>query len=383
MVGKMLDVDSAALSVEKGTYGTLDGPREGAHSKPPVFLVHLALCTGYALFGGGAIVGKFGVHCSNPIMFELFREFLSFCLLLLAVCVTRQVLLPERVDVPTILLGGVAFFTNQAAWFVGLKLADPVAGSAWQAFLPIMTAGLSFAMGESKIDSKQALGIAVSASGAILMVILDSTAAYAVGAASSRSWVTKFASHAIFCTGITGTSAYFLIHNKLGSKYSACATVMWSNMIGSSLLLLTHRLAVVFPPLMGLLCYSEKASLESQCYAQGLSVPREALLPLCYEVVICTLVAWPLLSWANQHTEPSVTTVYMGMQPVTSTTISAVLVCMMGVGWGIRYDMSLPDCKDFGVLLIVSGLLIIFASEQSKRERLSSDMKCPERLGAI
>jgi len=367
MVGKMLDVDSAALSVEKGTYGTLDGPREGAHSKPPVFLVHLALCTGYALFGGGAIVGKFGVHCSNPIMFELFREFLSFCLLLLAVCVTRQVLLPERVDVPTILLGGVAFFTNQAAWFVGLKLADPVVGSAWQALLPIVTAGLSVAMGQSKIQATHALGIVVATGGAILMVVLDSSGGHAGGQGRGSSWDTRLLSHLLFCVGIFGTSAYFLVDGSLGSKYSAHATVMWSNMVGSVLLVISECWALRCAPLMNLLCYSGNEFLQAQCITQGLSIPREILEPLGYEVIICTLVAWPLLSWANQHTDPSVTTVYMSMHPVASTTISAFLVCWYGVEWGLRYDMGLPGCKDLGVLLIVCGLLITFRSDQASR----------------
>jgi len=371
MVKKSIDVD--VLSVEKGTYGALDGPHEGGSLKPPVLLVHLALCTGYALFGGGAIVGKFGVHSSNPIMFELARETISVCLLFVAVCLTRQALLPERADAPRILLGGLSFFTNQIAWFVGLKLADPVAGSAWQAFLPIMTTGLSIASGQAKIHAMQALGIMVAAGGAILMVILDSTKQHALD--TNRSWVTKFASHMIFCMGIMGTSAYFLVNNKLGSKYSACATVMWSNMIGGTLLLITQWMASVSPPLMKLLCYSDQPSLQAKCLAQGFSIPTEIFLPLSYEVVICTLVAWPLLSWANQNTDPSVTTVYMGMHPVTSTTISAILVCLYGVEWGRRYDMGMPGCKDIGVLLIVCGLLITFRSEQARRERTSSGMK--------
>ncbi|CAK0789378.1 unnamed protein product [Prorocentrum cordatum] len=375
MVRKALDVDPAVLSVEKGTYGTLEGPQEGADLKPPVLLVHLALCSGYALFGGGAIVGKFGVHGSNPIMFELARESISVCLLLAAVCFTGQALLPERADAPRILLGGLSFFTNQIAWFVGLKLADPVAGSAWQAFLPIMTTGLSIAMGQAKIDAQQALGIMVAAGGAILMVVLDSTVSQAFDAETDSNWVAKFASHVVFCLGILGTSAYFLVNNNLGSKYSACATVMWSNMIGATLLLLTQWLALSCPPLMGLLCYSSLPSLQAKCLAQGFSVPAEVLPPLSYEVVICTIVAWPLLSWANQNTDPSVTTVYMGMHPVTSTFISAALVCVYGVEWGRRFDMALPGCKDFGVLLIVLGLLITFRSEQAKRERTSSGMK--------
>jgi len=367
MVRKALDVDPAVLSVERGTYGTLEGPQEGADLKPPVLLVHLALCSGYALFGGGAIVGKFGVHGSNPIMFELARESISVCLLLAAVCFTGQALLPERADAPRILLGGLSFFTNQIAWFVGLKLADPVAGSAWQAFLPIMTTGLSIAMGQAKIDAQQALGIMVAAGGAILMVVLDSTASQAFDAETDSNWVAKFASHVVFCLGILGTSAYFLVNNNLGSKYSACATVMWSNMVGSVLLVISECWALRCAPLMNLLCYSGNEFLQAQCITQGLSIPREILEPLGYEVIICTLVAWPLLSWANQHTDPSVTTVYMSMHPVASTTISAFLVCWYGVEWGLRYDMGLPGCKDLGVLLIVCGLLITFRSDQASR----------------
>jgi len=229
-----------------------------------------------------------------------------------------------------------------------------------------MTAGLSVAIGKSKIQATQALGIIVATGGAILMVIVDSGSIKHT--VDPSPWTTKVVSHLLFCLGILGTSAYFLVNGSLGSKYSACATVMWSNMVSSVLLLLTECLALCCAPVMNLLCYSESTTLQAQCVAQGFTLPRATLEPLGYEVVMCTLVAWPLLSWANQNTDPSVTTVYMGMHPVTSTTISAVLVCWYGVEWGMRYNMSLPGSKDFGIVLILCGLLIIFRNDQVSRE---------------
>jgi drug/metabolite transporter (DMT)-like permease len=363
--------DAANVSGGAGPQGnpedTLERPQEAADLRPPVALVHLALCAGYTLFGGGAIVGKLGVAGSNPVIFELAREVVSACLLFGAVCLTRQAPLPEREDAPRILLGGLSFFTNQIAWFVGLKMADPVAGSAWQTFLPILTTALSMAMGQSKIQAMQALGITVATGGAILMVMLDSSSGHIVDPERHNS--TRFVSNVIFFMGILGTSIYFLVNSSLGSKYSACATVMWSNMVGSALLLLAECLALCCAPLMSLLCHSENATLQAQCLAQGFTIPSALLGPLAYEVVICTLVAWPLISWANQNTDPSVTSVYIGMHPVASTILSAVLVCRYGIEWGLRYDMTLPSYKDFGILLIICGLLITFRSDRASRER--------------
>ncbi|CAK0906137.1 unnamed protein product [Prorocentrum cordatum] len=123
---------------------------------PSVYKVHAALATGYCLFAGGAIVGKFGVHGSSAIIFELFREFWSLIALSAGLFIFKVSPVPAREDVPTLLLGGTAFFFNQVFWFVALKLADPVTGSAWQTFLPILTALLSVILGQTKLEGLKA-----------------------------------------------------------------------------------------------------------------------------------------------------------------------------------------------------------------------------------
>ena len=47
-------------------------------------LVHLALIATQTLFGGGSIIGKFGVKGSNPVLFALIREGVAGPLLMVA-----------------------------------------------------------------------------------------------------------------------------------------------------------------------------------------------------------------------------------------------------------------------------------------------------------
>jgi drug/metabolite transporter (DMT)-like permease len=49
---------------------------------PSNFLVHMALITANILFGGGAVIGKFGVKGTNPILFSFVRESIAGPILL-------------------------------------------------------------------------------------------------------------------------------------------------------------------------------------------------------------------------------------------------------------------------------------------------------------
>jgi hypothetical protein len=77
---------------------------------PSVYKVHAALAAGYCLFAGGAIVGKFGVHDTSAIIFELVREVLSVIALVAGLFIFEVRLFPAWEDIPRLILAGVAFF---------------------------------------------------------------------------------------------------------------------------------------------------------------------------------------------------------------------------------------------------------------------------------
>jgi len=255
----------------------------------------------------------------------------------------------------------VAFFFNQIFWFVALKLADPVTGSAWQTFLPVLTALLSVILGQTKLEPMKVVGILISTSGAAFMVGFDSRPSKAVD--SDHGVLVRAVSHVIFFCNIAGTAAYFIIMNRLGDKYTPVQTLTWSIFTSLVLLIITAMMMFTFRPLHEVFCHDDTQVLMERCMNQGLWLPTSVYFPLLFEVVVCTLVAWPMLNWANQHTDPAVVSVYMGMHPAAVTFICMAIVGLMGAPWAHQFHIGMPRLKDFGIVGIVLGLGVVFCTE--------------------
>jgi drug/metabolite transporter (DMT)-like permease len=227
--------------------------------------------------------------------------------------------------------------------------------------LPILTALLSVILGQTKLEGMKALGILISASGAVFMVVFDSRPSRAV--ATESGVLVRAVSHLIFFCNIAGTSSYFIIMNRFGNKYTPVQTVTWSIMTSISLLSVTAVMMFTFRPLHQVFCHADSQVLIERCMNQGLRLPPTVYFPLFYEVVICTLVAWPMLNWANQHTDPAVVSVYMGLHPAATTFICMAIVGVMGAPWAHQFHIGMPSLKDLGIVLIVLGLMVVFYCE--------------------
>jgi drug/metabolite transporter (DMT)-like permease len=370
---------------------------------PSVYKVHAALAAGYCLFAGGAIVGKFGVHGTSAIIFELFREFWSLVALSAGLFIFKVSPMPAREDVPTLLLGGTAFFFNQVFWFVALKIADPVTGSAWQTFLPILTALLSVILGQTTLEGLKALGILISSCGAIFMVVFDTRPTKAIlprtdvvsllqqddalgaeleAVVTDPAFLLRAVSHLIFFCNIAGTACYFIIMNRFGTKYSPLQTVTWAILVSIVLLSITAMVMFAWRPLHQVFCHSDDHSLMEKCMDQGFSLPTTVYFPLFYEVVVCTLMAWPMLNWANQHTDPAVVSVYMGLHPAAVTFICMSIVGVMGSAWAHQFQIGMPRLKDLGIVMIVLGLMVVFRYELQQHQKTALEVRSKRSMTA-
>jgi drug/metabolite transporter (DMT)-like permease len=311
--------------------------------------------------------------------------------------------MPAREDVPTLLLGGTAFFFNQVFWFVALKIADPVTGSAWQTFLPILTALLSVILGQTTLEGLKALGILISSCGAIFMVVFDTRPTKAIlprtdvvsllqqddalGAeleavvTDPAFWV-RAVSHLIFFCNIAGTACYFIIMNRFGTKYSPLQTVTWAILVSIVLLSITAMVMFAWRPLHQVFCHSDDHSLVEKCMDQGFSLPTTVYFPLFYEVVVCTLMAWPMLNWANQHTDPAVVSVYMGVHPAAVTFICMSIVGVMGSVWAHQFQIGMPRLKDLGIVMIVLGLMVVFRYELQQHQKTALEVRSKRSMTA-
>jgi len=337
---------------------------------PSTVQVHLALLLAYVLWGCGAIVGKLGVAATNPLIFEFWREAIISVLMLIGLPAVGIELLPERADLPRLLLGSFGYFANQLFWFVGIKMGDPIIGSTWQTFLPILTMMVAAIMGQEVLNWEKALGILIAAAGAAFMVLYDSRRMYTQSHDTARIVL----GHGLFFLNIAGISMYFLLFKSLGKKYNQWMLVAWSNFVGSTLM---FALAAILhlelaKPVMSMICKNSIPSLETECSENWL-ISAKMIYPLAFEIICCSLIALTLLNWANKHTEASVVTVYNAVHAVTSTLLSLVLVLIFGHAWGHRYGIRMPGYGTLGTALVVIGLVNVFRYDR-KQAQLSKGL---------
>merc|ERR1719356_469353 len=104
------------------------------------------------------------------------------------------------------------------------------------------------------------------------------------------------------------------------------------------------------------------------------------LFPLLYYILLASLGAYFMITWANQYANASIVSAYTVAQPVTSSIISAMLVSLGGPEWAHSYGMRAPGTQDLGVFAIIGGLSILFhesadmSAASDKAKDLSSSM---------
>eukprot|EP00927_Polykrikos_kofoidii_P063091 TRINITY_DN5790_c0_g1_i1.p1 TRINITY_DN5790_c0_g1~~TRINITY_DN5790_c0_g1_i1.p1 ORF type:complete len:419 (+),score=31.21 TRINITY_DN5790_c0_g1_i1:71-1258(+) len=336
--------------------------------QPSVLLVHGAIVVSYVLFGGGAIMGKLGVTGTNFMVFECYRETISCVVLVFYMRLRGFMLMPRLIDFRLVLLAGLSYFCNQLFWFLGIKLTDPVVGATWQSFSSILTCGIAVLLGRENFPyGAKAAGMLIALLGTVCMIASDTS--QGSHGKPGLSVARTVAGHICFFMNILSCAIYLVVCKSLGQKYSPMATFTWCNIIAAVLMLFSTSTILSSDALLSLACSGSKSAVFTDCFKAGWSLLPCMCWPLVYEVVVCSLIGWPLMNWANQHTDASVVTVYVVIHPISSCLISSVLVFAWGSAWARRYDLRPAGWHSCGMILIVVGLVIVFYHEMRLRNR--------------
>eukprot|EP00931_Biecheleriopsis_adriatica_P000056 TRINITY_DN10006_c0_g4_i1.p1 TRINITY_DN10006_c0_g4~~TRINITY_DN10006_c0_g4_i1.p1 ORF type:complete len:352 (+),score=56.00 TRINITY_DN10006_c0_g4_i1:62-1117(+) len=326
--------------------------------RPSAVLVHGGVILAYVCFGGGSVVSKFGVQSGNPLIFELCRELIAGPLIcLVAVCKGSSIKV-EKSDRGDVFKASLLFFCGQLCYFVGLALTDPITAAVWSAVLPVFVSLLAAALGYETAKNHQFLGIATTVLGAAGIPVVDSLNLPMQMSSTSE----KLLGHIVFAVCIASQATYIVVSSKLTAKYDAMA---FSGIIfvNSSFLFAATMLSVArVPPLLQIICSAADARHgTSACFADPWILNEGMLLPLVYEVLVCSLVAWSLLAWSTRHANALVSSIYVAAQPLTAAAISGAIVKIAGVEWSDRYSIHAPHYYHFiGLCMIVSGLFLTF-----------------------
>jgi len=299
-------------------------------------------------------VGKFGVSGTNPALFCLLREGIAGPLLLLTAFAATGSALPPWEDVARICAAGFGLFSNQLFFMLGLKLSDPVSGSAWQPSQPIFTMVLAICVGYEQASCRRAAGVLVAVAGAVFMVLMGS-------GGSGESGSTQLLGHIFFCLNCVGTSAYVIISKALVRKHPPILVTSWSYVVASAMMLVSVVIINSSPWCLQLFCDDKDPVVAAACADRPWHVPGAMVMPLVYWILGNSMLAYGALTWANRFAKASVVSAYTVLQPATSGTLSMLLILANGEAWGDKYGLEAPGIQDLGLLGIVLGLAILFS----------------------
>jgi len=352
---------------------------------PSVLLVHVALIVTQLSFGGGSVVGKFGVHGTNPIVFALIREGIAGPLLvMIAIVLHRE--RPALNDIPRLLACGVCIFGNQLCFIVGVKLADPTTGSVWQPSQPIFTTALAVVLGYERPQLRLALGLLLAISGAVFMVLYG---------AETDSGKYELWGHVLFFFNCLGTSGYVIFskpfYSQIVTQNQRCSSIAerppgstmykplsvtgWSYIIGSVLMFITTLIFNAGAETLHFVCHDDDHSVEQECVDDPWRVPGSMWWCLAYWILGNSITAYGCMTWANKYAQASTVSAYTVLQPVTSAVLSYILVAVKGNDWADSYSLEKPGLKDLGILPIMLGLAVLFSDTScSSQAEVAADV---------
>lgn len=215
-------------------------------------------------------------------------------------------------------LSGVAI--NQLMFFHGLMRTSPVHASIIMVATPILVLVLSGVLIGERITKAKAVGVALGAIGALLLIIIGGQEGGGASVLGDLFIFINAASYAVFLVMV----------KPLMAKYSASTVMAWCFLVGSVIVLpfgLRECGAVDWP---------------------GLSAA--AIGGLLFVVVMVTFVAYLLNTWALRHVQPSVAGSFIYLQPVLALLVTWLwMPGELGMGWP---QLASAACIVLGVWLV-------------------------------
>ena len=242
---------------------------------------------------------------------------------------------PERVAPKDLLklLGAslLAIVFNQGCFIFGVGLTSPVDASIITTSMPLLAMVLAAIYLKEPITGKKVLGIAVGATGALLLILGSHQVSEAKAAGNHYIWGDLLVLLAQFSYAL-----YFVLFKNFVNKYSLITIMKW---------MFTYAFICALPFSYNDLLHTEWKSLQNT-----------EIAALVFIVVGSTFVSYVLIVIGQKNLRPTVAGMYNYVQPLVA---SIVAVC-----WGMD---TFNFVKIISVALIFGGVYLV-TNSRSKAE---------------
>lgn len=310
--------------------------------RPQTAAVHGALIAVQVIFGVAQVIGKLGLPSTNPVLFAFMREGAAGPILLGMAAVKERALgTLQRRHTLIFLLAGACLFMNQLCFIVGIKLSNAVLSAAWQPAQPIFTAAIAISLGWERPTWPKLAGISIAFGGAAFMAFYGQD----LDSSSGSLW-----GNLMFFLNDMGTALYVIVSKTLLDTYPPMTVIGVAYCVATVLMCATMVLVTTIRPFLDFVC--------SDCNGRAWDVPAATVLPLLYWILLSSVVAYLLLTWANKYAESSKVLAYTALQPTTAALLSVILLRSGAVHAG---SLELPGYNALGVIGIMAGVgLLIY-----------------------
>ena len=242
---------------------------------------------------------------------------------------------PERVAPKDLLklLGAslLAIVFNQGCFIFGVGLTSPVDASIITTSMPLLAMVLAAIYLKEPITGKKVLGIAVGATGALLLILGSHQVSEAKAAGNHYIWGDLLVLLAQFSYAL-----YFVLFKNFVNKYSLITIMKW---------MCTYAIICALPFSYNDLLHTEWKSLQNT-----------EIGALVFIVVGSTFISYVLIVIGQKNLRPTVAGMYNYVQPLVA---SIVAVC-----WGMD---TFNFVKIISVALIFGGVYLV-TNSRSKAE---------------
>ena len=288
---------------------------------------HLALLFVNVLYGASHVLAK-GVmpQFLSPNVFILFRVLGATLLFWLVISfIGREKI--DKADYPRLIacgLFGVAI--NQLFFFHGLNLSSAFNSGIIMALNPIMVAILSFFLLKERVTLLRTFGIALGATGAILLTLKGAT-----GKGDS-----SLGDLFLFINSLS-YAIYLVIVKPLMQRYKPITVITWVFTFGLGFVIL-------FPPTVPQFIATNYSGFTS-----------EIILKIGYVIVGVTFLTYLLTMFGLKYLSPTVSSSYIYTQPVTVILFAWLFAIL---NWSEDYTGTITFEKIGYMLIIFTGVYI-------------------------
>jgi drug/metabolite transporter (DMT)-like permease len=287
---------------------------------------HVALVLVQIMFGTWPIFGKLALRSLSSVSlvgFRILGAAVVFTLLQRKLGQLRQ--LPWRVLAWLLLSSLLGVVFNQLLFVKGLSLTTAINATLLTTTIPVFTLVVSIALGYDRPSLRHFLGIALAAAGVVYLV---------------DPWRANFTAQTtlgnlLIVVNSFSFGAYIAVSRDLFRRYGALNVITWIFLIGTLITL----------PFAGYAWSTE-----------GLrTISPGVWLAVAYIVIVPTVGAYYLNSWAITRVPPSIVAIYIYLQPLLAFGLAPLV---LGESWNSR---TIVACG-----LIFAGVAVVTIRSRSR-----------------